>query len=179
VHLRRGAGIPPCPNTSSTRVSSRDHTGPWQAEKQRSAEHVTTAHRRLDRPVDRSAFGERTLGRLGLSVIPSCRSACDTAVEWRADCRYPVPRDLMRDLNDGRCNSAKSGDLEGDRRRRDVVHGHHRGRRMTKASKGAERIGIGVRNAAAGCWLLIQLVLAQARLLKALRLAAASYARAL
>ena len=48
---------------------------------------------------------------------------------------------------------------------------------MTKASKGAERIGIGVRNAAAGCWLLIQLVLAEARLLKALRLAAASYAR--
>jgi hypothetical protein len=50
---------------------------------------------------------------------------------------------------------------------------------MTKASKGAERIGIGVRNAAAGCWLLIQFVLAEARLLKALRFAAASYARAL
>jgi hypothetical protein len=74
VHLRPGAGIPPCPNTSSTRVSPRDHTGPWQAEKQRSAEHVTTAHRRLDRPVDRSSAGTVLVihndGRLRIGTVP-------------------------------------------------------------------------------------------------------------
>jgi hypothetical protein len=37
-------------DTSSTCVSPRDHSRPWLADKQRSAKHVTTAHR-LDHPV--------------------------------------------------------------------------------------------------------------------------------